>query len=197
MKRKSMKFKLMIQSLSPLALLTIIRNFKFVNINADGSELGIIEFASANKIMLMVIFLCSVWILLSIWYYQEFKAFKWTDKKSGYQLKMVEENEEASLNFFLTIIIPLLIDDIGSIQGAITFFLIVMILMGLLYKTKLFYANPVLSMFGYHFYEFEFLKNEKEPGKFVGISQTELKEGIMVEYKKINEKVMYIRSIEK
>lgn len=192
-----MKFKLMIQSLSPLALLTIIRNLKFVSLNADGSKLGIVEFASANKILLIVIFLCCVWILLSMWYYQEFKAFKWTDKKSGYQVKTVEENEEASLNFFLTIIIPLLIDDIDSIQGAITLFLIVVILMGLLYKTKLFYANPVLSLFGYHFYEFEFLKNEEESGKFVGISKTELKEDIMVEYKKINGKVMYVRSIEK
>lgn len=36
--------------------------------------------------------------------------------KSGYEIKTIEENEEASLYFFLTIIIPLLIDDIKLLQ---------------------------------------------------------------------------------
>ena len=48
-----------------------------------------------------------------------FTAFRWTDKKQGYQLSSFVEKEDASLNFFMTMIIPLLIDDVGTIQGAI------------------------------------------------------------------------------
>ena len=48
-------------------------------------------------------------------------CFRWTDKKQGYQLSSFVEKEDASLNFFMTMIIPLLIDDVGTIQGAVTY----------------------------------------------------------------------------
>lgn len=89
MKKKSMKLKLMIQSLSLLALLTVIRNFKFENLDEGGYKLKFYEFVSVNKILLIVILPCFVWILLSLWYYQEFKAFNVPIKKriSGEQGK--------------------------------------------------------------------------------------------------------------
>ena len=51
--------------------------------------------------------------------------FRWTDKKQGYQLSSFVEKEDASLNFFMTMIIPLLLDDVGTIQGAVTFLILI------------------------------------------------------------------------
>lgn len=59
------------------------------------------------------------WILAAIISFISFTAFRWTDKKQGYQLSSFVEKEDASLNFFMTMIIPLLIDDVGTIQGAV------------------------------------------------------------------------------
>lgn len=78
-------------------------------------------------------------------------AFRWTDKKQGYQLSSFVEKEDASLNFFMTMIIPLLIDDVGTIQGAVTFLIIVVMMCALLSKTHLYYANPVLAILGFAF----------------------------------------------
>ena len=52
------------------------------------------------------------------------------------------------MNFFMTMIIPLLIDDVGTIQGAVTFLIIVVMMCALLSKTHLYYANPVLAILG-------------------------------------------------
>ena len=63
------------------------------------------------------------------------------------------------MNFFMTMIIPLLIDDVGTIQGAVTFLIIVVMMCALLSKTHLYYANPVLAILGYRVYEVTFKSN--------------------------------------
>ena len=56
------------------------------------------------------------WILAAVISFVSFTAFRWTDKKQGYQLSSFVEKEDASLNFFMTMIIPLLIDDESSFR---------------------------------------------------------------------------------
>lgn len=79
---------------------------------------------------------------------------EWQDKckhwyqytyEQHYQLSSFVEKEDASLNFFMTMIIPLLIDDVGTIQGAVTFLIIVVMMCALLSKTHLYYANSLLD----------------------------------------------------
>lgn len=188
-----MKFKLMIQSLSPLALLTIVRNFKFVTVNENGERLKRIDFIGNNIVLLTVMLFCAVCVLMSLAFYLEFKAFKWAGTTGGYEITGVQDNEEASLNFFLTIIIPLLIDEVDTIQGALTFFLIIGMMAVLLYKTKLFYANPVLAILGYHFYEFRFKSNEHETGKYICVAGSKLHDSSVIIYKKITDQVFYAK----
>ena len=189
-----MKYKLMIQSLSPLAFLTMIRNCTFIIRDESGEMLTLKIFLTTNSILLIVFFLCLIWLCAAIIFYVEFKAFKWVDKKSGYEIKAIEENEEASLNFFLTIIIPLLIDDVHTLQGAVTFVVIVAFILILLYRTKLFYANPILSVLGYRFFEFKFVANDEEDkGKCFALCRNEINDDHTVEYKKINGNVYYIK----
>ena len=189
----SLKFKLMLQSLSPLALLTIIRNFSFVTTDASRNSLNLEGFIFENRVLLCVLFLCAIWLFFSIWAFVDFSAFKIADKKDGYTIIIDEEKEDASLNFFLTLIIPLLLDDVDSIQGALTFACIVAMLVLLLYKTSLFYANPVLALLGYRIYLFHFEENKELPDKYIGLSRGVTTGEKTIEYKKITARVMYIR----
>lgn len=188
-----MKLKLMIQSLSPLALLTIINNFKFITKNNSEDVFSAKEFISSNFILLFVLSFCVIWVIFAIRFYIEFKAFQYTDKKSGYDIIIKKEKSEDSLNFFLTLILPLLIDDIARWQGASVFFLVLFMICVLLYKTRLFYANPVLSILGYKVVEFEFSENSKVSKKnLIGIYNGKITNNNIM-YKTITDTVYYIK----
>lgn len=192
-----LKYQLMLQSLSPLALLTIIRNFSFVqpSIETGNRFEYLTEIFRENRILIIVILLCVAWLIGAVLSWIAFASFKWVDKKSGYELVDVVEKEDASLNFFMTMIIPLLIDDVDTIQGAITFFIIVILMCALLGRTNLFYANPVLAMFGYRVYEFTFKDNtiyQKE--RCIGVCKGKIsKIPRCFEYKSITDNVIYIK----
>lgn len=192
-----LKYQLMLQSLSPLALLTIIRNFSFTQPGVASEDIleYLIEIFHKNTILTIVMVLCSVWLLGAVISWISFAAFKWTDKKRGYELMDIVEKEDASLNFFLTMIIPLLIDDVDTIQGAITFLIIVVLMCVLLGRTNLFYANPVLAIFGYRVYEFTFKDNyiyKKE--RCIGVCKGKIsKSPQSFEYKPIIDSVIYIK----
>ena len=102
-----MKFKLMVQSLAPLALLTIISNFSFQTQDKAGHTFTSFEFVENNLILLCVMLLCALWLILALIYYFDFGVFRWAgkNKERGYEIKDVKEDKEASLNFFLTLII--------------------------------------------------------------------------------------------
>ena len=152
-----------------------------------------------NKILLIVMAVCIIWIFLAGWYYVMFMAFKFTDKKSGYTIEIFDEDEEASLNFFMTMIIPLLIDDVGTIQGAVTFLIIVVMMCALLSKTHLYYANPVLAILGYRVYEVTFKSNPDFNNEvcLAVVKGRFLKNPGTVEYKVINDTVLYMKEMNK
>lgn len=193
---KKLRYGLMIQSLSPLAVLTIIRNFSFEKPNMN--EYTFSEFWKLNQVLIVVFILCLMWIAGAVIAYISFSAFKWTDKKQNYDIKNIEEKEDASLNFFLTMIIPLLIDNVGTIQGAITFACIVILMWLLLARTNLFYANPVLAILGYRIYEFVFDSNSEFEGQVcIGIAKKKIKKNeAIIEYKKVPDtSVFYIKEM--
>ena len=190
-----MKRKLMIQSLSPLALLTIIRNFNFITLAGDGSLLSTTEFLQVNMVLLFVMGVSFLWVMVSVLFYLDFLAFKWSGKKGGFEIRNLEEKEEASLNFFLTLIIPLLIDDLYRIQSAVSFLLVVVMICILLSRTSLFYANPILLILGYRVFEFEFLENSKHKGRCIGIAREDLKEVKCIEYKKISGDILFVKGM--
>ena len=196
---KSLKKMLMLQSLSPLALLTIIRNFSFTLPVGEFKTFYemIPVFIKENIVLIVVMIFCLFWIIAALISYFWFSVFKWTDKKRGYEIKDVHEEEDASLNFFMTMIIPLLIDDVYTLQGALTFAIIVFLMCALLEKTKLFYANPVLSLLGYRIYTFSFVDNSEYDEKTcIGVVQSQLGDTpVSIEYKSIDGNVLYVKEI--
>ena len=196
----NLKHKLMLQSLSPLALLTIVRNFSFVpvgELTENQTYWG--EFIRLNNVLIIVFLLCAAWILAAVISFISFTAFRWIDKEQGYQLAFFEEKEDASLNFFMTLIIPLLIDDVGSIQGAVTFLIIVVMMCVLLSKTHLYYANSVLAILGYRVYEVQFKRNpDFGEERCLAVVKGSLSKNLgSVEYKVINDTVLYMKEMKK
>lgn len=217
-KEVPIKFKLMIVSLSPLALLTIIRNFSFelperiqdhcclttvireaFHLPQSDIEFTLYEILLHNWVLCAVLLLCVLWVLAAAYYFVSFLAFKWVDRKSGYEIMEIEEKEDASLNFFLTLIVPLLMDDVATIQGALTFLLIVAAISALLYRTKLFYANPILAMLGYRIYEFRFKSNNEYPDEHItAISFGRLTGKNSVEYKNVtNDGILFVKEMKR
>ncbi len=190
-----MKKKLIILSLSPLAFLTIIRNFNFTTSNSQGATFPIFEFFLYNRILIIVLSCCFLWLVSSFIIFIEFNAFKWADKKSGYEVIILEDKEDASLNFFLTLIIPLLLDDVVSLQGALTFAFLILLILLLLYRTNLFYANPILALLGYKVYRFKFKDNPEMLAEcYIGLSNGAISNN-GIEYKKITNNVIYIKEM--
>lgn len=103
------------------------------------------------------------------------------------------------MNFFMTMIIPLLIDDVGTIQGAVTFLIIVVMMCALLSKTHLYYANPVLAILGYRVYEITFKSNPDFNNEIclAVVKGRFLKNPSTVEYKVINDIVLYMKEMNK
>ena len=193
-----MKQKLMIQSLSPLALLTIIKNFSFKLCDNAGQKLGVADFITANLPLLIVISFCAVWLVLAVAFLISFNAFKYADRKGGFSIAIVEQREEDSLNFFLTLILPLVIDDLNTWQGLILFFVVIILIWGLLSNTKLFYANPILALLGYRIAKISFNENkEKTDGPYIAISRGKLDGKNNVEYKDITKEVLFVKGMKK
>lgn len=186
-----MKIKLMMQSLFPLFLLMIIKNWDFCT-EEKGNELTFSEFIIKNLVLLGMMLVCGIWVILSGIFYIQFKVYTMSGKTGGYQVKNVQKDEETSLNFFVTIILPLLLDGVNEIRGALVFGIIIFMLCALLYKTNLYFYNPILSILGYHFYEFEFVENRNNTGKYIGISANCIYEEMACEYKAITDKVFFI-----
>ena len=191
-----MKQKLMIQSLSPLALLTIIKNFSFVLCDNAGQELDAAEFIKANLPLLIVMSFCALWLVLAAAFLVSFNAFKYADRKGGFSIAIVEQREEDSLNFFLTLILPLIIEDLNTWPGLILFFVIIALIWGLLSNTKLFYANPILALLGYRIATIAFIENqEKGESTYIAISRGKLDDKNNVEYKDITKEVMFVKGM--
>lgn len=137
---------------------------------------------------------CVIWIIAAIVFYISFGSFKFADTESGYTVNVEEEKDEASLNFLMTLIIPLLIDNVNEVTGAITLLVIVVLMIILLHKTSLFYANPILSILGYRVYVFSFEENKKyTKGKYVGLCQGSIETGQSIVFKEITNNVFFIR----
>lgn len=160
---KLMKIKLMIQSLSPLAFLTIIKNFTFVYKDSSGNYYNIKQLVigniSSNICLTIVYSVCLLWLLLSICFFIQFRAFLYTNTYEGDDITIQEEQTYKSLDFFMTLILPLVINDVDTWQGMSVFFITLIMISILLAKTDLFYANPVLTILGYRFFKFSFNKD--------------------------------------
>lgn len=103
----------------------------------------------------------------------------------------IENIDFEHLTFLTTYIIPLVGIDIRELRYFIVF-VVLIISIGCIYiKTDLFYANPTLSLLGYHIYRVE--TDSKDISDSVFISYGKVNKNESVQYYQLDEKIFYVR----
>lgn len=187
--KNNLKSKLIVLSLSPLFLLILIKNHKFAEYN------GLVNFLEVNNWLVLIMIFCIVWIIASLFFLYEFKMQETHGYNEGYEIRNVIPIKDAGLNYLLTFIIPMIFDELNCWQNVIPFFLIIIILVELLSKTNLYYANPILTVLGYQIIEFDFVEPPKDDYKvkMIGICPKEINKEKVVKYKFISDNVLCIK----
>lgn len=191
-----MKNKLIILSLAPLFFLTFIQNLPWDKLNNTISYMKNKELLLNHKCLLIGLFMCVVWMVISILIYVNFKYFFKYGTDSGFEITNLKEEKEAGLNFFLALILPIIVNDLSNLKGFLSFWATLVIIILLLSKTNLYYQNPMLIILGYRVYKFKFVDNNQlTKGEYVGISFNEVNIENTIEYKEIEDNVLIIRQM--
>lgn len=198
------RVSLLIQSLSPIAILTIIKIFPInlfelfkilTKTPVDACRLywGHINNLDKDYLILSFCFFVIGWTFIS---YCFFKDSLSVGTKNNFSIKAKIANEDSSLNFFFFFLFPLVIDDFSSWNSFVFYFVTILITVRLLWNTTLFYKNPVLTVLGYNIYNFKFVENPDEPKeKLIGICHGEIQTETVIVYKQLFNKVYFIKEV--
>jgi len=199
-----LKRGLIIQSLSPVFVLLLIRHFhcEYFRLVKHFFTLLYIEPCSAMTLAwkhemfgeLLVFLLGVLWLICSAIYIPAFARTQDHGFHShGEQIISVEEKRDSAASFLMTFILPLLIDELSSPQYWISYLLVIVVVCAVLYQSELYYQSPVLAFLKYHIYEFKVInpcetdtdgfKNEKI---YIGITRgSGITDGAVIKWKKI------------
>ena len=113
---------------------------------------------------------------------------------AGDKIEIDEQLTDSGVTFFMTFVFPLLLDDLTTIRGFVLFMGILILVFLLLWKTNLYYQNPILTILGYRVYRINFLE---ETGrnynlKYIAISKEALDASKIVKWKHITDDVLLV-----
>lgn len=186
---KAMRMHLTMISLSPIFFLTGLR---YYDVELIGSFWCGIHNTLDEIWHIFTILFSTIWFVVSLVFLLIFKRSDKYGWKGGYTIKNVSIEKESSLNFFVTFIVPMIYDDLDSWQNCFSFGLIITLLVVLLFKTDLFYANPILTILGYEIIRFEFdaPPNSKLKGEIIGICVKHCDPNKVIKFKLINDNII-------
>lgn len=91
----------------------------------------------------------------------------------GEKVKIDDNISDVSVAFFVTYVIPLLMDNLDTPRGLLLFSSILCMMLLMMRNTQLCYQNPILSMVGYRVFHFTFNEtiDDKLKGKtYIGVT---------------------------
>ena len=203
----AMKRALIMQSFAPLFLILSIKyfNFNMVHLCKRFLEISVtdpkqvIEFFksySACFPMLLLEFICLLWIIYSVYGVQKFKKSQQINFVSeGEALTDIKKISDSGVTFFMTYVLPMAMDDLDTWKGLIIFGILMIILFLLMWKTNLYYQNPVLTVLGYEIFSFKFETTqllEYREKEFIGITRGRISEERSIKRQKISDNVFLI-----
>ena len=126
--------------------------------------------------------ICMVWIFYALLSIRSFKNLQTSNFSSqGEKLQDMNQISDSGVTFFMTYVLPMVLDDIGTWKGFIVFVLLMAMLYALMWKTNLYYQNPVLTILGYNIVSFEFDHTELsdfEDEECIGITRDSINKDI-------------------
>lgn len=166
MRSENLKLKrqLIIQSFLPLFVLLFIKYFeigilvevKNIVIHIFGGKEGILReiqgcLFSWTFVISLFLVICIIDGLIAIWQFKDMQNSGYEEK--GEKIHIEEELTDSSAIFFVTYVVPLLFQDVKSLRDFLVFTGIIALLGILLWRTNLYYQNPVLTILGYRTYK--------------------------------------------
>lgn len=184
------KIELYIISLWLLFLLILIITIDVpINFNEGWYFVGVRKLLIDNVIPLVAI----AFLIIGLICVSRFKYKLDGSLRTPFKIIKIENSNYEHLTFLSTYIIPLIAFDLEQIKYAFVL-LILLIAIGAIYvKTDMFHANPSLALLGYRIYKVngEFRTGIRED--ITVISRQKLSLSEKVGYKKLGEKIYYVR----
>ena len=202
----SMKRKLIMQSFAPLFLILFVKYFDCELCRLLISFLKILFFMPIVTLsravhhslfitMLLEIF-CLVWVIYSAYGIKSFNVSQRANFTSqGESLKDIVKISDSGVTFFMTYVLPMAMDDLNTCKGVFVFGILMTMLFALMWKTNLYYQNPVLTVLGYEVFSFRFETtqlSEYSNTECIGITRGTLRTGHSIKRQKISDNVFWV-----
>ena len=188
------KFKLYLLSLGLLFVFIILFTINIpICFDEACSFVGVKELVYDN-----VVSIISVLILVYCFYvYNRFVYDLKGATEIPFEIKRIESINYEHLTFLATYIVPLISFDFDNGRQMAVLALL-LIVMGIIYiKTDLFYANPTLALLGFHIYRADgHFKNGYREG-IILIYRGRIQEKQKVSYIYLDDRIYYVKEIEK
>lgn len=202
---KRLKLFLVLQSFFPLFILLFIRhvgNFGLIFRFFMGLIHGdLTVFAKALKSPalgdVVVTILCILCFLVNAVVAKGFDDLQYLGYCSyGERITIESEKKDSGATFFVTFLLPLLVDDVSTPQSLISFVALIAMMMYFLMQSNLYYQNPVLAALRYKVFEFRFSctsRDDVEKNRvYIGMSKGALPSAKAIKRKYIADDVYLI-----
>lgn len=179
-----------IQTFILFFIIFIVKNIKFINTDWKRSDL----LSRLLKIIDILFLICIFISIISILYFRKISN---GEKDLPSKIISIKKEKELSLVFFATYILPLVTIDIKCFNDFLYFFIILISIFILCWKTDLWYTNPILSILGYKIYTIKY--EDKNNGKIkeeTMISKDNINLEDDIEKRYIIDEVVYARKKE-
>ncbi len=137
-------------------------------------------------------------VLMLMYSYYAYKRFEFDIEGASeipFKITKIESINYEHLTFLATYIVPLISFDFESTRQMLVLGLL-LIIMGVIYiKTDLFYANPSLSLFGFHIYKINGTFKVGDRDDVVVISRNKLKNGNHLQYIRLDDRIYYVKGV--
>lgn len=194
------------QSFAPLFLILMIKYFDMEVIYLCGKFLKLVLNNPINAFAKMVVHPANItvfleifsllWIIYSLYSVKTFENSQRANFISeGAKIINTEEISDTGVTFFMTYVLPMAMDDMDTLKGVILFSILMAILFTLMWKTNLFYQNPILTVLGYKIFSFEFEMTqltEYRNKKCIGITRGKINKDNSVKWQKVSDNVFII-----
>lgn len=153
------------QSFLPLAVLLLIQNFDFkvlmltrkffLTSRREGIYPALCVMVSHSKALNYFIMIgCILWIIRSLYATKQFHNIQFFNFIESDDIQITNASTETGATFFVTFIMPLLVNDLEKPQNFLIFMVLLFIMILLVYRTSLYYQNPVLTVLVYKTFTF-------------------------------------------
>ena len=163
-----LKRQLIVQSFLPLYVILLIKYF-----DKDALILVVRLFSAIKSIGLpatiwkalwhqcfltyfveMICIYLIIYSLMGLLHFSDVQISKYRSQADS--VKDCADISDSGLTFFMSFVLPMILDDINELRGFIIFFIVMALLFILMWKTNLYYQNPILTILGYKVYSFKF-----------------------------------------